>query len=150
MIDWLELLWKAAEEGQEFDLPGEPDLPSLRPGDLNREEEEAEEEAAPWKNLRSIPAEADGTVRTTAWKAESPLSGSAAVGLLRNAAGSALTALYRQVRETVFPGRSGVPGHGSTVVVREEAPAAPGVTEAELDRSLRRDSRRYDGGMSIY
>lgn len=158
MIDWLETLWKAAEEGAEVSLPGEPDLRPVKAGIRSRTEErgsadrkeEPEGELAPWQNLRFGPAQPERSVRSAVWSGENPV-GSAAIGrLYRSAAESPLAALYHRVRETVSPGQSGMSGHGGTVVVREEVSAAPGLTEERLDRSLRRDSRRYDGGMSIY
>lgn len=62
---------------------------------------------------------------------------------------SALQALYRQLaRETA--GVS-VEKSGSVAVVRETVPGpAVGLTAGQLDLAMRRDSRRYDGGMTIY
>lgn len=59
-----------------------------------------------------------------------------------------LRRLYRSVEKAVR-------GDGVTAVLREpeggqEGTAAPGLSVQELDRAVRRDSRRYDGGMSIY
>jgi hypothetical protein len=34
--------------------------------------------------------------------------------------------------------------------VEEEISLAPPLTEGALDRAMRRDSRRYDSGMTIY
>lgn len=62
---------------------------------------------------------------------------------------SGLAALYRQViREPSF---SGISRPASVAVVQEvSSPSAPGLTAGELDLAMRRDSRRYDGGMTIY
>ncbi len=169
MINWLEELLKAAEEGREFNLPesGETDLLSAINRGLSRAEENQnasegeslaqvpEMEGSLWQNHRSTlgQPEADGLGATarSVLRAGNTLTDDFAVKrLYRSAADSALAALYHRVRETVSPVQPAVPGHGNTVVVREEAAAVPGLTEEKLDRSLRRDSRRYDGGMSIY
>ena len=143
VIDWLELLWKEAEEGAEVSLPGELDLRPVKAGTASR----AGETADPAEGTAAASEE-----RTTAQgrTLPAPADSPAVERLYRSAAHPALTALYHRVRETVSPGLPGVSGHGGTVVVREEVSAAPGLTEEGLDRSLRRDSRRYDGGMSIY
>lgn len=184
VIDWLELLWKAAEEGGVDLLPGEPDLLSAKTGGLSREGENGEnvpvqhlaEELKPQISAWQIPkgletaeslgdvefrkaAELLKTVEPDPEKSyfqsilrdvKRPIGGGAVQQIYRSAAESALTVLYRRVRETVSSEKPGIPGRNSTVVVREEVPAAPGLTEEGLDRSLRRDSRRYDGGMNIY
>lgn len=62
---------------------------------------------------------------------------------------SGLEGLYRRVTEGALvpaPVPAAIAGQGA---IREEAPAA-GLTAEELDRAVRRDSRRYDGAMSIY
>ena len=66
--------------------------------------------------------------------------------------GTGLTALYRLVRQTVEHTLPAVPGRETRVTVREERVSAPAetLTEAGLDRALRRDSRRYDGGFYLY
>ena len=62
---------------------------------------------------------------------------------------SALAALYRQVSRE--PSLRGTDRPASVAVIREvSAPSAPGLTAGELDLAMRRDSRRYDGGMTIY
>ena len=152
MIDWLELLWKAAEEGTELPLPGETNLRGrFAP---NRAEEDAAVPdmvqaggSAPWQDFLPVPA---GWEEAALSAGGTPVQGFGAERLSRSAAGAPLAALYRQVRETVVPVQTTVPGQGNRVVVREEASAPAGLTEEGLDRSLRRDSRRYDGGMSIY
>ena len=57
--------------------------------------------------------------------------------------------LYRRTTEEVRRGMGGglVP---ASVVVREEHTVSTGLTARELDRTVRRDSRRYDGAMHIY
>ena len=166
VIDWLELLWKAAEEGQEFDLPGESDLLPVRTGDPNWAEENGEispvqsfaEEAEPrnsvWRNQTQLetvePKLEESYLRSVLQAVKRPVGGSTVQQSRRSADGSAVEMLYRRVREMAFPRQPGAPGRSGTVVVRDEVPATPGLTEEGLDRSRRRDSRRYDGGMSIY
>ena len=152
MIDWLELLWKAAEEGTELSLPEETSLRGRAAPDREEEEPDARDMApeagsAPWQDFLPIPA---GRREAALPPGKTPVHGFGAERLSRSAAGAPLAALYRQVRETVVPLQTAAPGQGNRVVVREEVPAPAGLTEEGLDRSLRRDSRRYDGGMSIY
>ena len=60
-----------------------------------------------------------------------------------------LLELYRQVRAGDWaPG--GIARGGGVAVVREEVSPRQELTLGRLDRAMRRDSRRYDGGMSIY
>ena len=152
MIDWLELLWKAAEGGTELSLPEETKLRPQAAPDRAEEEASAPDmapagESALWQALLSAPTGGEGAALSAR---EAPAQGFGAERLSRSAAGAPLAVLYRQVRETVVPMQAPVPGQGNRVVVREEVSAPAGLTEAGLDRSLRRDSRRYDGGMSIY
>lgn len=65
-------------------------------------------------------------------------------------AGSALWGLYRQVSETVSKEPVSAGSRMNMVIEREESPMTAGFSMGELDRAARRDSRRYDGGMSIY
>lgn len=172
VIDWLELLWKAAEEETKLTVPGEQSLSSTAtrvteqekttPSELYDEVPEGEIpaersglnllNAAAWQEFALAEAvwNNDRPVRSAMQTERPTAKSSAAERLCQKTDSSALTALYHRVRETVSPGQPGVPGHGGTVVVREEISTAPGLTEEGLDRSLRRDSRRYDGGMSIY
>ncbi len=66
---------------------------------------------------------------------------------------SGLTELYHQVAraaETAWDAASAAQS-GADRVLPEPVPAEPiRVTMEELDRAMRRDSRRYDGGMTIY
>ena len=63
-------------------------------------------------------------------------------------AGSGLELLYRQVQAAAW--RENAVQQAGVAVVRESALPQPGLTMGQMDRALRRDSRRYDGGMSIY
>ena len=62
---------------------------------------------------------------------------------------SVLHSLYRRMAEAVV-GAGQNPTSISPVVIREEQVVTAGLTARELDRAVRRDSRRYDGGMNIY
>ena len=152
MIDWLELLWKAAEGGTELSLPEEMELRAQTAADRAEEDAAVPDMAqaggaAPWQEFLPLPV---GWEEAALPPGKTPVHGFGAERLSRSAAGAPLAALYRQVRETVVPLQTAAPGQGNRVVVREEVPAPAGLTEEGLDRSLRRDSRRYDGGMSIY
>lgn len=62
---------------------------------------------------------------------------------------SALPELYRQLAAEAAGQQAGK--SPAVAVVHESVPsAAAGLTAGELDRAIRRDSRRYDGGMTIY
>lgn len=64
---------------------------------------------------------------------------------------AALMELYRGAAEGArAPAPALAPERASRTVVEREAGGAPGLTVEELDRAVRRDSRRYDGGMSIF
>lgn len=62
---------------------------------------------------------------------------------------SGLEGLYRRATETALAPAAVPAAPTGQSVLREEAPAA-GLTAEELDRAVRRDSRRYDGAMNIY
>lgn len=62
---------------------------------------------------------------------------------------SGLEGLYRRATETALAPAAVPAAPTGQSVLREEVPAA-GLTAEELDRTVRRDSRRYDGAMSIY
>lgn len=65
------------------------------------------------------------------------------------AASSALRSLYRYTAEAIQMTRRGARS-ADPVTFREERTIKAGITVRELDRAVRRDSRRYDGGMNIY
>lgn len=68
-----------------------------------------------------------------------------------SAAGSGLEGLYRQAVEAARPAAPALAPEraGRTVRVQEPGSAASLAVD-ELDRAVRRDSRRYDGGLSIF
>lgn len=144
MIDWLELLWQEAQAGTEVSLPEETALRPRRAGRGSGEKQAGAE-------TPEIPAQARGEESRPAPERAGRLARELGAGLPGWGGWEpSLAALYRRVRETASPGLPGTAARGGTVVVREGESAAPGLTEQSLDRSLRRDSRRYDSGMSSY
>lgn len=88
-----------------------------------------------------------GVLAERVWRAmEQTLPGEAGRG---GAASSALGSLYRRTAEAIQMTRRGA-RNADPVTVREERTPEAGITVRELDRAVRRDSRRYDGGMNIY
>lgn len=88
-----------------------------------------------------------GVLAERVWRAmEQMLPGEAGRG---GAASSALNSLYRRTAEAIQMTRRGA-RNADPVTVREERTPEAGITVRELDRAVRRDSRRYDGGMNIY
>lgn len=64
---------------------------------------------------------------------------------------AALMELYRGAAEGArAPAPALAPERAPRTVLERETGGAPGLTVEELDRAVRRDSRRYDGGMSIF
>jgi len=72
--------------------------------------------------------------------------------LLRPVAGTfgGLEKLYADVGRAVSSPAEAGASRFAAVTQQEEAAPGTRLTVAELDRAIRRDSRRYDGGMSIY
>lgn len=65
--------------------------------------------------------------------------------------GTGLDRLYRQAVGAARPAAPALPPERAGRTVRAEEPgSAASLAVDELDRAVRRDSRRYDGGMSIY
>ena len=77
---------------------------------------------------------------------------SGAEGLALEGAGrSGLAGLYRQTVQGLRPAAPALPSEQAGRTVRAQEPgSAASLAVDELDRAVRRDSRRYDGGMSIY
>lgn len=126
MIDWLEEVLGEGELG--LDLP----LTEAGPLTFRRAAVVAEEPASAGETAGTGSGEWSELTAFSRLGEESPLM-----------------ALYRRAGETL-----GVMPTSATarreVVVREAAVSPPGLTVRELDLAVRRDSRRYDGGMSIY
>lgn len=145
MIDRLEELLAQVEESENggeisMQLPGKIRLPAAE----KSAEEEGETAAAGDQN--GLPAEELLSGNEDGGRAERlPLLRT----LTRAGFDSGMDALYRQLSRSVSGGNTG--RSGSAAVVRETVSApAVGLTAGELDLAMRRDSRRYDGGMTIY
>lgn len=70
---------------------------------------------------------------------------------VRREAGSGLEELYRRTARAVSPAAPALPVEQAGRVHPSEEPGrAAALAVDELDRAVRRDSRRYDGGMCIY
>ena len=62
-----------------------------------------------------------------------------------------LKGLYRQTVRGLRPAAPALPPEKAGITARAQEPGiAASLAVDELDRAVRRDSRRYDGGMSIY
>lgn len=144
--------WMDGPEG----LPGETDWAQVRAdgpeGAVWSEELDPETGRTVWTLARA------GLGRETggAWDAGTEADGAAGPGRRpeAGAAGSALAGLAELYRGAAAEGRApapaAVPEGGRRTVLERTAEGAPGLTVEELDRAVRRDSRRYDGGMSIF
>ena len=144
--------WTDGPEG----LPGETDWAQVRAdgpeGAVLSEELDPETGRTVWTLARAgLGRETDG-----AWDAGTEADGAAGPGRRPEAgtAGSALAGLAELYRGAASEGRApapaAVPEGGRRTVLERTAEGAPGLTVEELDRAVRRDSRRYDGGMSIF
>ena len=144
--------WTDGPEG----LPGETDWAQVRAdgpeGAVWSEELDPETGRTVWTLARAgLGRETDG-----AWDAGTEADGAAGPGRRPEAgtAGSALAGLAELYRGAASEGRApapaAVPEGGRRTVLERTAEGAPGLTVDELDRAVRRDSRRYDGGMSIF
>ena len=79
-----------------------------------------------------------------------PGQSDAAADSVRPADGG-LEGLYRQALQASRPAVQGLPVEQAGRSMRAEEPGrTAALTMDELDRAVRRDSRRYDGGMTIY
>lgn len=101
---------------------------------------------------------AAGTDRTAAgtgaeWAAmREPATGLAYAGMRQAVQAQAgLEGLYRQTAQAVRPAAPALPPEQAGRTARAQEPGGnPSLAVDELDRAVRRDSRRYDGGMSIF
>ena len=133
MIDRLEELLEQVEEAQDGEdtalLKGLGTVPGVPSGNAPEGENG---DAAPEQGM-TVP---------DLW--EPPLMGAR----LPVEGGSALPGLYRRLARA-SEGESAMRS-ASVAVVRETVPDGVGLTAGELDLAMRRDSRRYDGAMTIY
>ena len=144
--------WMDGPEG----LPGETDWAQVRAdgpeGAVWSEELDPETGRTVWTLARAgLGRETDG-----AWDAGTEADRAAGPGRRpeAGAAGSALAGLAELYRGAAAEGRAPAPAAvlegGRRTVLERTAEGVPGLTVEELDRAVRRDSRRYDGGMSIF
>ena len=78
-------------------------------------------------------------------------AGSGPAETVRDEDRSGLEGLYRQAARASRPAPQALPAGQAGQALRAEEPGrAAALTVEELDRAVRRDSRRYDGGMTIY
>ena len=155
MIDWLELLWRAAEEGQ-TKLPADSaefvkEAPSYRieQEDIRNLSGDLEDSGDVMAALTTLRIPFEGAVFPLT--EQGPLPSHAMKERVRSTARpqSRVEMLYRTVREAVGPLVT-ANSLRERKIVEEEAPRPTGLTEGMLDRAMRRDSRRYDSGMTIY
>lgn len=109
-----------------------------------------EAERLEWpRNTKGVARETGGHLETGAEAA-----GAGSPGPARKpdrGSSAALLELYRGAAEGArAPAPALAPERGFRTALEREAGGAPGLTVEELDRAVRRDSRRYDGGMSIF
>lgn len=86
------------------------------------------------------------------WVVRTGTAEGVADGLRRmTAAQAGLEGLYRQTVEAARPAAPALPPERAGRTARAQEPgSAASLAVDELDRAVRRDSRRYDGGMSIF
>ncbi len=83
-------------------------------------------------------------------QADTAAEADAAAGCMRSAE-QGLEGLYRQAVQAGHPAVQGLPAQQAERSARAEEPGrTAALTVEELDRAVRRDSWRYDGGMTIY
>lgn len=141
-------------EDKQPELPGGTDWAGMRTDrtDWAKRAAEAglEAEQPEW------PRSTEGAARETGGRleagAEAAGAGSPGPALKPDRGGSAaLMELYRGAAEGArAPAPALARSGASRTAVEREAAGTPGLTVEELDRAVRRDSRRYDGGMSIF
>lgn len=93
---------------------------------------------------------AEGTMGTAAERLSVEKGGELAQ-VVRHKPEIGLEGLYRQTVRAVRPAPQALPVEQAGRTVRAEEPGrTAALTVDELDRAVRRDSRRYDGGMTIF
>lgn len=143
MIDWLEEVLREGQSllAEELKLSA---VPVGRPAARKTGAEESGQEDGPSVSRE----EASRDLPSVLGKWTEDPDGTAVGKALPGGQASGVERLYRRMAEAVAVSPISAAAHG---VIREEQTAeAAGLTVRELDRAVRRDSRRYDGGMSIY
>ena len=106
-------------------------------------------EAARYRALRERLEEAEEGLRTA--KANGAQAEGESAAAVRGGSGTGLEGLYRQTVRAARPAPQALPVEQTGRTVRAEEPGrTAALTVDELDRAVRRDSRRYDGGMTIF
>ncbi len=180
MTDWIELLLPPEEDEEEEDIRlgetgGVPPPPEERTGEAGTATggEGAPEDGEDGLTARKGDAarlSPGGTGETAgeaepAWEramrahsaggpgAPAPRQGDAdgpSPGRTRTQAAAGLEALYRQTARAAWAASALETRPVERMVRVQEAERGAALTAEELDRAVRRDSRRYDGGMSIF
>lgn len=152
VIDWLEEALNGAQPHEEHSSLAEALKRSAgvlsRPAVRENGAEGTPEESGQGDGLSLNRGEVGQTLPSALRKWAEELDGAVGRNGLPGGQASGVERLYRRMAEAVAvsPISAAVPG-----VVREEQTAeTAGLTVRELDRAVRRDSRRYDGGMNIY
>ena len=153
----LEIRWAkgaarpAPEEGPRPE-PEEPEAPrgrsalDLRPAGAARGIDSAAQAAAAERRML-----AEALNRGAAGGRKAADGAGDSLEAVRREAGSGLEELYRRTALAVSPAAPALPVEQAGRVHPSEEPGrAAALAVDELDRAVRRDSRRYDGGMCIY
>jgi len=128
-------------------------------GGAVRDDAAAEKPAGPWDELTAVVTGRDGTALL-----RRPGAGDVSLAELAGAgrppdgttapmtsAERGLEGLYRLTVRADRPAAQALPAGQAGHTFREEEPGrVPALTVEELDRAVRRDSRRYDGGMTLF
>lgn len=167
--DGLEIQWakpsaRTAPEAGEEQGPPEPEAedrqspppgPELWPGAAREAGAAAPQDGA--LERRALAEELEGAVwvQRPAAEAAGRLEAAARTGgpeIPRQEAGSGLEELYRRTAQAASPAAAlALPvEQAGRIPPAEEPGRSAALAVDELDRAVRRDSRRYDGGMSIY
>lgn len=161
-IQWAKGAARPAPEEEPEPEPEEPEAPrgrsalDLRPARTARGIDAAAGDGGAAER-RTLAEELDRTAADPPPAAEAAGRRKAADGagdsleVFRREAGSGLEELYRRTARAVSPAASALPVEQAGRVHPSEEPGrAAALAVDELDRAVRRDSRRYDGGMCIY
>ena len=156
MTDWIAALLALAQQEDEGDgeipalsLEVLTSAPAAAGAEMERAAEELRSGTGPWALPIGEPmAGADRTAPAMPGAVQAELTGLSAAAPERRAEGlSALGRVYRQAVEALAPPAAAAPIRWAET--EGETDSAP-MTAESFDRLFCRDSRRYDGGMSIY